>query len=93
MKDKKIYEPPRFMTIAECVLQLLQAENTRKMQAYDENTPCFGLARVGYASQKIKAGPMRLFLSEDMGPPLHSFVICADKLHSIEAEMYQHFSR
>jgi len=27
---------------------------------------------------------MKDFLSEEMGPPLHSFVICAEKLHSVE---------
>ena len=61
-------------------------------QAYDLNTKCFGLARIGYSNQKILAGPLQRFLKEDMGPPLHSFVICANTLSSIEEEMYQHFS-
>jgi diphthamide biosynthesis methyltransferase len=26
-----------------------------------------------------------------MGDPLHSFVICAEKLHSMEEEMYEYF--
>jgi hypothetical protein len=26
-----------------------------------------------------------------MGSPLHSFVICANHLHPIEEEMYEHF--
>jgi diphthamide biosynthesis methyltransferase len=29
MKDKQIYEPPRFMTIKECVEQLLEVENNK----------------------------------------------------------------
>jgi len=42
------------------------------------------LARVGYSNQKIVSGPMEVFLNEDMGAPLHSFVICAETLHSVE---------
>ena len=34
---------------------------------------------------------MARFLDIDMGPPLHSFIICAEKLHSMEQEMYDHF--
>jgi len=34
---------------------------------------------------------MAKFLDIDMGPPLHSFIICAEKLHSMEQEMYDHF--
>lgn len=91
LKDKKIYEPPRFMTVQECVEQLLEIEKYKQVGAYDANTKCFGLARVGYSSQKIVSGPMSVFLTEDMGAPLHSFVICAESLHSMEKEMYEHF--
>jgi diphthine methyl ester synthase len=77
LKDKKIYEPPRFMTIKECVEQLLEIEHNKKGGAYSEETKCFGLARIGYPNQLIKAGSMKAFLELDMGPPLHSFVICA----------------
>jgi diphthine synthase len=79
------------MTIQECVQQLLEIEKYKQLGAYDEKTKCFGLARVGYANQKLLSGPMEVFLTEDMGAPLHSFVICADTLHSVEKEMYEHF--
>lgn len=84
LKDRKIYEPPRFMTIKECVEQLLEIESKRKEGAYDEKTKCFGLARLGYSNQRVHAAGMAEFLKEEMGPPLHSFVICAEKLHSME---------
>lgn len=93
MKNKKVYEPPRFMSIKECVAQLLEVENKRQTKAYDEKTKCFGLARVGFKNQLIKAAEMGKFLEIDMGPPLHSFVICAEKLHSMEQEMYDHFAK
>lgn len=28
-----------------------------------------------------------------MGPPLHSFVICSEKLHSMEQEMFDHYAK
>lgn len=46
---------------------------------------------MGYSNQKIVSGPMESFLSAEMGPPLHSFVICADKLHHIEEQMYKYY--
>ena len=88
MKEKKIYEEPRFMTIQECVEQLFEILKNKEAKAYQEETRCFGLARVGYPDQKIKAGAMKEFLKEEMGAPLHSFVICAEQLHSIEREMF-----
>ena len=72
------------MTIKECVHQLIEVQNNNKQEnAYSADTPCFGLARVGYSNQKIVAAQMKTFLDVDMGPPLHSFVICAPKLHHI----------
>lgn len=77
MRDKKIYEPPRFMTVRECVGQLLEIEGKRQEGAYNENSRCFGLARIGFSTQLIRAAPMKQFLDIDMGPPLHSLVICS----------------
>lgn len=72
------------MTISECCHQLVEAAKNYEEQCYGLESKCFGLARVGYSNQKIVSGPLSLFLSEDMGPPLHSFVICAGTLHSVE---------
>lgn len=72
------------MTIQECTTQLLETVEKYEPKAYDAETKCFGLARIGYPDQKIVAGKMEQFLHTDMGPPLHSFVICAPTLHSIE---------
>ena len=46
---------------------------------------------MGYSNQRILAGLMQQFLTAEMGPPLHSFVICAEKLHHMEEEMYAYF--
>lgn len=63
LRDKKVYEPPRFMTIQECCEQLLEAGKNYEESAYDENTKCFGLARIGYSNQKIVSGPLSKFLT------------------------------
>lgn len=47
LKNKKIYEPPRFMDCKVAVEQLLEAEDNLKQGAFDKNTRCFGVARVG----------------------------------------------
>jgi diphthine synthase len=71
----------------------MAARDNYAEEAYNENTRCLGLARIGYQSQKIVAGPLSRFLTEDMGSPLHSFVICAENLHNMEKDMYDHFSK
>jgi diphthine synthase len=55
IKNKNIFEPPRFMTIKECVEQLLEVEQKRQGGAYGPHSRCFGLARVGFKDQLIKA--------------------------------------
>ena len=90
-KGKKIYEPPRFMDIRTAVQQLIETEEAKLEKAYGADTLCFGVARVGMTGQKIVAGRMKDFLEVDMGPPLHSFIICSD-LHPIEQELYEYFS-
>jgi diphthine synthase len=70
------------------VEQLIEAEGNRGEGAYSQGTKCFGLARVGAGDQVIRAGPLGSFLEKEMGGPLHSFVICAEKLHHMEEEMF-----
>ena len=42
--------------------------------------------------QRIVSGHMEDFLDNiDMGPQLHSFVICSEEMHPIEEEMYQYY--
>ncbi len=50
LKDKKIYEPPRFMDTRVAASQLLEAEHNLNGKYYNENTLCFGVSRVGLES-------------------------------------------
>jgi len=91
-KNRKIYEPPRYMTCATAVEEMLEAEDNIKKEAYNKDTLGFGLSRVGSKDQKVVAGRMEDFLERiEMGPPLHSFVICAPELHEIEKEMFDFY--
>lgn len=95
MRGKKVYEPPRYMSVNEAVKQLLDVIKTRDLKgespAYTDSTIAVGLARVGSANQRIVCGSMKELLSCDLGPPLHSLVI-PGHLHFIEKDMLKLFA-
>jgi diphthine synthase len=85
MRGRKVYEPPRFMTIRQCIEQLLEVEDKRKENAYSRDSLCIGVARLGRDDQLLVAGSMQELMDVDFGPPLHSFVI-AGTVHPLEQE-------
>ncbi|KAK4481433.1 hypothetical protein RD792_012325 [Penstemon davidsonii] len=89
-RGKKVYEPPRFMTINTAIEQLLEVEQNKGETVYNEETTCVGLARVGCEDQKIVAGSMTELLGQDFGPPLHCLVIVGDT-HPLEEEMLEFY--
>ena len=56
--------------------------------AYDKDSLCVGLARVGAEDQQIVAGSMQELLNVDFGAPLHSLII-AGQTHAMEDEVLQ----
>lgn len=54
--------------------------------AYNEESLCVGIARLGSEDQKIVAGSMKELRAVDFGPPLHCLVIVG-KTHPLEDEM------
>jgi len=90
LRGRKIYEPPRFMTIRQCIEQLLEVEEKRQEGVYGPGTVCIGLARVGRDDQTIVSGTMAELLDVDFGGPLHSFVI-PGALHPVEIEYVDFF--
>ncbi|KAF8765121.1 diphthine methyl ester synthase-like [Argiope bruennichi] len=95
IKGKKIYEPPRFMTVSCAAQQLLEIIEKKQSQgderlAYTADTICVGLRKVGSDDQKIIAAPLRRMATIDLGEPLHSLIICGD-LHPVEKEMLEMF--
>ena len=85
--------PPRYMSTKEAAEQLIEtADKSDGADAcYGPDTKCFGLARIATDTQLVVSGTLQQFASEiDMGPPLHSLVLCGE-LHEIEETMYKHF--
>uniref|UniRef100_A0A6Q2X7W8 diphthine methyl ester synthase n=1 Tax=Esox lucius TaxID=8010 RepID=A0A6Q2X7W8_ESOLU len=73
-EGRKVYEPPRYMTVSQASGQLL------------EITICVGLARVGAEDQAIRAGTLSQLATCDLGGPLHSLIVTGN-LHPLEVDM------
>lgn len=90
-RGKKIYEPPRFMSVNVALEQLLEAGSKSENQVIDENSLAIGVVRLGSPTQQIVSGQIKDLVKCDFGEPLHSVVICAKNLHSIEKEMIEFY--
>lgn len=86
-RGRKIYEPPRFMTVAECAKQMLETEEDRKEGVYEEGSLAVGVARVGSREQKMVSGTLRELVGANLGPPLHSLVLLGRRTHDLEMEV------
>jgi diphthine synthase len=91
-RGKKIYEPPRFMSVNIALEQMLEAEENYKKGIINDITLCYGLARVGSPTQLIVSGTFKELLNNDFGEPLHSIIVCAKSLHSMEKEMFEYYN-
>jgi len=93
LKNNKIYEPPNFMTVNQCIEELLETEEKNKLGVYSAETKCVGVSRIGHPDQRIISGAMGALKHVDFGAPLHSFIITGEgpggKLHPVEQEFYQ----
>lgn len=96
-------EPPRFMTVSQATSQLVAITQRRKLRKDDgdysdskallnDASICIGLARVGSSNQKIVRTTLVEATKIDLGPPLHSLVIPAEKLHPLEEDMISLFT-
>ncbi|URD91109.1 Tetrapyrrole (Corrin/Porphyrin) Methylases [Musa troglodytarum] len=90
-RGRKCYEPPKYMTIHIAINQLLEVEETNGGSAYNAETKCVGIARLGNDDQMIVAGSMQELLDIDFGPPLHCLVIVGET-HPVEEEMLEFYS-
>lgn len=92
-KGKKVYLPPRFMSVNVALEQMLEAAESKGEEEgnYSKDTMCVGMARLGQKDQCIKVGSIEELLKEDFGEPLHCLVICADDVHELELEAMKHY--
>ncbi|KAH7591747.1 hypothetical protein J7297_00424 [Nakaseomyces glabratus] len=91
-RGRLIYEPPRYMSIAQCCQQLLEIEELRAEKAYTADTPVVGISRLGSPTQSFKAGTIKELAEYDAGEPLHSLVILGRQSHELELEYLMEFT-
>jgi len=89
MRGRKIYEPPRYMTVAQALEQLTEIEQERQQGIAAADTEVVGVARLGREDQAIVFGPCSEVLKADLGGPLHSLVVPAAELHELEREFLE----
>ena len=88
---RRVFLPPRFMTVNRAVRQLLAVEARRGGGVATRGTRAFGVARVGHDDQRIVAGTLAELETVDFGAPLHSLVLVGGPLHEVEEAMYDLF--
>jgi len=97
-RGRKIYEPPRYMSIPQAVAQLLEIESLRAQKILSPDTTlAVALSRVGGddGDQRIVCGTLEELSqqpSEAFGEPLHSLVIVGKRLHHIEVDYAQEYA-
>jgi diphthine synthase len=95
-RGRKIYEPPRYMTVATACEQMLEVAEQKveegETPCYTRDTLAVGVGRVGSQEQVIWAGTMADLLTAEMGPPLHSLVLLGDRVHPLELEYMKHYA-
>ena len=91
-RGRKIYEPPRYMTVSQCAQQMLEIEEEKQEMVYSEDSLAIGCARVGADDQRFACGTLRELCDVDVGPPLHSLVLLGKRAHELEKDFIQKFA-
>ncbi|ETI25617.1 diphthine synthase [Cladophialophora carrionii CBS 160.54] len=91
-RGRKIYEPPRYMTVSQCAQQMLEIEEEKRESVYSEDSLAIGCARVGADDQKFACGTLRELCDVDLGPPLHSLVLLGQRAHELEKDYIKKFA-
>ena len=95
MRGNKVFEPPRYQSVAEAAVILLAIVERRQgkggVSLLKKDSVCIALARVGSESQQIVSCTLSQLVTADLGPPLHCLVIPAS-MHHIEEELVNCFS-
>jgi diphthine methyl ester synthase len=91
IRGRKIFEPPRYMSITTACEQLLEIEEEQGLGVCAGNTLAVGLARVGADDEKIVAGTLEELKTVDFGGPLHSLILVGKNVHELEIEYLRGF--
>jgi diphthine methyl ester synthase len=90
-RGRKIFEPPRYMSIGTACEQLLETEEEQGSDVCTKDTLAVGLARVGADDEKIVAGTLEELKDVDFGGPLHSLILVGKHIHELEVEYLRGF--
>ena len=91
-RGRKIYEPPRYMTVAECAGQMLETETSRGEGVCGPQSLAIGVARMGAEEQRMVAGTLQQLSNLELGPPLHSLVLLGRRVHDLERDFIRDFA-
>ncbi|KAJ5658760.1 Diphthine methyl ester synthase [Penicillium longicatenatum] len=91
-RGRRIYEPPRYMTVAQCAQQMLEVEEDRKEGICAPDRLAMGAARVGAPDQKLVVGTLTELAEVEMGAPLHSVVLLGRRTHDLERDYIRQFA-
>lgn len=91
-RGRKIYEPPRFMTVAQCASQMLEIEEEKGEGICGKRHLAIGVARVGARNQRMAAGTLEQLSSTDLGEPLHSLVLLGRRTHYLERDFMREYA-
>lgn len=91
-RGRKIYEPPRFMTVAQCASQMMEIEAEKGEGICGPKTLAIGVARIGARDQKMVAGTLDQLREADLGAPLHSLVLLGRRTHYLERDFVREYA-
>ena len=93
-RGRRVYEPPRYMTVGQCAAQMLEVEEERRDGVYGPDSLAIGAARVGGKTEKYVSGTLRQLCDADdaLGPPLHSMVLLGRRGHDLERDYAREFA-
>ena len=91
-RGRKIFEPPRFMTVAQCASQMLEIEAQKSEGICAPKSLAVGVSRVGAQDQRMAAGTLEQLSNSDLGAPLHSLVLLGRRTHDLERDFIREFA-
>ncbi|KAJ0299094.1 hypothetical protein COL516b_009345 [Colletotrichum fioriniae] len=93
-RGRRVYQPPRYMTVGQCAAQMLEIEEDKKEGVYTPDSLAIGAARVGGKTEKYVAGTLKELCNTDeiLGGPLHSMVLLGRRAHELERDYIREFA-
>lgn len=91
-RGRKIWEPPRYMTVKQCAEQMIEIEIAREQNWCRAGALAIGAARVGSSEQEFRSGTLEELKSEDLGRPLHCLVLVGKRCHEVERDVMKQWA-